>query len=106
MSGANLCLLEYLQILKAKGVENYLIIPYKVGVLATKAAELIIPFTCMKYHSWSEPLNAAPIEKSYKIRRWIRNFIAINKIGTLLKKIDPDFVATNTIVTPVAAIAA
>ncbi len=106
LSGANRCLLEYLQILKHRGIQNYVIIPYGNGELDLKAGELSIPVKKIKFYSWTKSLYAPPPNISTQFRRWFRNYIAVKKISAFIKKTGPDYVVTNTISTPVAAIAA
>ena len=106
LSGANRCLLEYLSILKKQGVENYLVIPYGNGELDLKAREAGIAFEKIKFYSWAKELHAPPTRMRLKFKRWLRNYIAVKKLASCIKKISPDYVVTNTIATPVGAIAA
>ncbi len=106
MSGANICLLEYLQILQQKGFQNYLICPHEGGAMATRAGELGIPVYCIKHYSWARHLYAPKEHLIARLRRSLRNVIASRQIADLIKKLQPAYVVTNTITTPVAARAA
>ena len=105
-SGANRCLLEYIEILKQKGVENFLIIPYGNGELDLKASEAGIPVEKIKFYSWAKQLQAPPATICFKLKRWVRNYIAEKRIAAFIKKTVPDYMVTNTISTPVGAVAA
>ena len=106
LSGANLCLLEYLQILRSNGIENYLIIPFGGEGLEQKALELGIPVKRIKYYSWTWQPNSPKLRWFIAFRRWLRNTMAIAEISTFIRKVLPDFVATNTITFAVGALAA
>ena len=106
LSGANICFLEYLELLESRGIKNYLVCPHGTGSLTLKARALNIPVENIKYYSWTRPVHAKPSPISSRFRRRIRNHIAVKEVSALIKKIEPDFVVTNTIVTSIAAIAA
>lgn len=104
LSGANICLLEYLDILTQKGFDHHLVVP-AMGALAAKAKKEDIPVTQILFYSWTSSLNATtPV--GFRLRRWLRNKMAVYKLTLLVKKLNPDFVATNTLVAPIAAFAA
>lgn len=105
LSGANLCLLEYATILKRRGIQIHMVVP-SVRELANAATVNNIPFTEIKFYSWTVPL--VDFKRTYfeKVKRWGRNRIAVSKIKQLIRAENPDFVVTNTIATPVAALAA
>ncbi|MEO6231201.1 MAG: glycosyltransferase [Ferruginibacter sp.] len=106
MSGANICLLEYLDILKSKGVDNYLVVPFGKGDLPAKAAMLGISVKIIKYYSWAQPMHVSGKKHIYSFRKKIRNFFAVKQIASVIKEWRPEYFATNTITTVVGAIAA
>lgn len=104
LSGANICLLEYLQIMESAGADNFLIVPSDGG-MEQKAKEKYKNVIEVKFYNWMWPVNET-IPLQNKIRRWIRNRKAVKDILILINKFDPDYVVTNTVTTPVAARAA
>jgi glycosyltransferase involved in cell wall biosynthesis len=105
ISGANICLLEFLDILNSSNTDNYLIVPWE-GSMATKAAEKVKALSSVKFYSWVWPMNSPGASLSFRTRRWLRNKKAVQDISRLIKSYNPDYVVTNTVVTPVAAMAA
>ena len=104
MSGANICLDEFLQIMHQQKVENHLIVP-RDGKMMELAKDKTAAIHQVKFYSWNWPLNSTP-PISFRLRRLVRNRKAVHDIERIIKKIKPDFVVSNTVVTPVAALAA
>jgi glycosyltransferase involved in cell wall biosynthesis len=105
ISGANICLLEFLDILNDANTTNYLVIPW-AGSMASKAEQKVKKLSAVKFYSWVWPLQSPPASLTFRTRRWLRNRKAVNDIARLIHDYNPDFVVTNTVVTPVAALAA
>ncbi|CAN5385412.1 glycosyltransferase [soil metagenome] len=106
MSGANMCLLEYLSVLKDRGIQNYLVIPFGTGNLHEKATQLNIPVKRIKFYSWAHPVQRPKEKYIGRIRKKIRNYFAVKQMSSLIKDWQPDYVATNTITMVVGALAA
>ncbi|WP_018610987.1 glycosyltransferase family 4 protein [Segetibacter koreensis] len=107
MSGANICLLEYLEILKEQGMESHLIVPFSNKMeLARAASKKNIVTSHIKFYPWTSP--SVNFKHPFKLRakQWVRNRLAIKEIMKLVEQTNPDFIVTNTIASPVAAIAA
>lgn len=104
LSGANLCLLEYIQLLSKNDFEIYLITP-RLGELTEAAAQYVVRSYEIYYYGWT-------IVRGIKIgfiswfKQFMRNQFAQWQIGKILRKISPNFVATNTITIDVGALAA
>jgi glycosyltransferase involved in cell wall biosynthesis len=104
LSGANICLLEYLEIMADTGADNFIIVPSSGG-MEQKTREKFSHVEEVKFYNWMWAMNeTVPIKN--KIRRWIRNRKAVKEITALINKYNPDYVVTNTVTTPVAARAA
>lgn len=104
LSGANLSLLEYLQLLSENDFEIYLVTP-RLGEFTNMAAPFVSHSYEIYFYSWCiNPFVKIGLVSS--LRKIIRNRIAQKQIGKLLKKIKPDYVATNTITIDIGAIAA
>ncbi len=105
MSGANSCLIEYMQILQEEGHRQWLVTPSR-GALSERVAEMNIPVSCIPFYSWTSVPGSPPLTMGDRLRRWLRNKIAQKKMADLIRDTSPDFVLTNTITTPVGAYAA
>ena len=104
MSGANICLDEFLEIMHGEKVENHLIIP-RDGKMKESALNKTSAIHFVKFYSWNWPINSTP-PISLRIKRLLRNRKAVYDIEKLIRLIKPDYVVSNTVVTPVAALAA
>lgn len=105
LSGANICMLEYISILQQEGFVQELIIPQDAA-LAKSALSKNIAVHIIPFYSWASPLHPSPVSFLVRLRKWLRNKKAIIQAISLIKKISPDYVTTNTISTPVGAWAA
>jgi glycosyltransferase involved in cell wall biosynthesis len=104
MSGANICLAEFLEITNKNNIENHLLLPREGAMLETTRSK-VKTFNFVKFYSWNWAIGSKP-PLSFRIRRFIRNRKAVRDIERIINDVKPDFVVTNTIVAPVAAIAA
>lgn len=103
-SGANLCLLEYISILKELGYAQILILPHK-GNMEGLSAEIGVKTVIIPFYDWIRPVNKSFLSKKI-MRRILRNFYALIVFCNLFIKTKPDFVCSNTIVNGLGAIAA
>jgi glycosyltransferase involved in cell wall biosynthesis len=104
LSGANICLLEYLDILQAAGYEQQVVVPAN-GEMVQKFIERNISVKTIPYYGWAVPAGSHD-STLIRLRKSLRNKLAIQQIASLAKKSDADFIVTNTIVVPVGAFAA
>jgi glycosyltransferase involved in cell wall biosynthesis len=105
ISGANICLLEYMRILQDKGYAQHLIVP-SAGDLAKETEALGIPATCIPFYSWTSAPGEKPPGPQTRFRRGWRNRIARQAIQKLIESFGADFVLTNSITIPIGAYAA
>ncbi|MBI1781724.1 MAG: glycosyltransferase [Sphingobacteriales bacterium] len=105
ISGANNCLFEYIEILEQKGINNIVIVPMP-GAMENLFQSKDISVYQVKFYPWSSTIIPKNFPYIFYLRRWVRNWYAVAQIKKIIKEINPDYVATNTIVTPVAAKAA
>lgn len=103
ISGANLCLLEYIEYLNDLGHSQLLIVPHK-GNLILRASEIGVQGKIIHYYLWVVKDNLQ-IFNSYLLKRFVRNFTAILQLIVLIIKFKPDYVCTNTATFQVGAIA-
>ncbi len=104
MSGANICLDEFMQIMHDEKAENHLVIP-RAGKMKEQAANKVKAIHEVKFYSWNWPIGEdTPL--SLRFKRLVRNRKAVHDIEKIIKAVKPDFVVSNTVVTPVAAVAA
>lgn len=107
ISGANICLLEYLEILGKHKIKSHLIVPFSQNMELKKAAEKkSIEVSLIKFYPWTSPSVNSRHSFINRVKRWYRNQLAVKEITKLIGKVEPDFVATNTITASVAALAA
>ncbi|MBS1917777.1 MAG: glycosyltransferase family 4 protein [Bacteroidetes bacterium] len=104
LSGSNICLLEYIDILSSLGYQQEVIVP-SFGEFVSQLHDRKIHVAKIPYYGWATSLTTQE-RRMTKIRKWARNKIAVRNISAIIKKMQPDYVATNTIVVPVGAIAA
>jgi glycosyltransferase involved in cell wall biosynthesis len=104
VSGANLCLLEYLEILKNKGFEQHVIVPAS-GSMIRGLQKINIPFSVIQSYHWtSVPGDKVPV--ILKLRKVVRRRISHAQTQKLIRAFKPDVIVTNTIANPTAAYAA
>lgn len=105
LTGANICLLEHISILKGQGFKNELVIPWE-GTLVSRAKDVVEKIHVVPFYPWSSPLGESKPNLKTRTRKWIRNRMAIANFARLIRQVKPNFVATNTITTNIAAVAA
>lgn len=104
LSGANICLLEYLEILQSKGFEQHVIVPGD-GVMAKEIKEKKMAVSVIPSYPWMKtPFVTEKV--STKLRKVVRKKIAVAATEKVIETFNPDYVATNTIANPIAAYAA
>lgn len=94
ISGANLCLKEFMIVAKDKGLDQCLIIPHK-GSMEQVAAELKIPVKIIPYYFWTRPANGYFFDKLL-FRRLIRNTVAVFQLMLLTRRGGHNLFFTNT----------
>jgi glycosyltransferase involved in cell wall biosynthesis len=104
LSGANICLVEYMLTLKEVGFNQQLIVPSD-GQLAKRTRSLGISVTIVPFYSWTSSANVR-IRATARVKKYVRNAFAIATIKKIIQRTKPDFVATNTVTIPVGAFAA
>lgn len=104
ISGANLCMIEYIKFLNEIGHNQLVIVPHK-GLLQENILKLGISVRIIHYRSWTCNNNETVLNW-FNVKRIIRNSIAIYQLIRLYISYTPDFVCTNTVATSVGAIAA
>jgi glycosyltransferase involved in cell wall biosynthesis len=102
-SGANLCLLEFVEILSKVGYNQLVIIPHK-GNMQIELNKLGVASKVIHYYSWARPVNK-PLSIKLLLRRNARNLFACLCFLKLYKEFKPNVVFTNTSVINVGAIA-
>lgn len=102
LSGANIALLEYIDVLKDK-YDFHCILPHK-GNMAKAFKERHIEFTVIHQYGWAVPFLNAKVKKKLSI--FIRSSIAIIKTCVLIVRLRPHFIFTNTQIPFTASIAA
>lgn len=104
LSGANICLLEYFDILIENKFFLHVIVPAD-GNMLSELRKRKITFYIIPSYSWSAKVGHFD-SLIVKLRKAVRNFWAKHQSIKLIKTIDPKFTATNSIVNPVLAFAA
>lgn len=104
ISGANICLLEYLEILLDKGFEQHVIVPGE-GLMMAEIKRKNIPVSIIPSYSWMKTPSTKD-KLSTKVRKVVRKKISITATEKLIESFQPDYVATNTIANSIAAYAA
>lgn len=100
VSGANLCLKEFMMVAAAEGYEQLLIIPH-VGSMELIAKQLNIPTKIIHYYGWVKPLNG--FGDKLIIRKFLRNIISILQITFLIIRYKPTVIFSNTSVISIGA---
>jgi len=113
--GAPRSLLNLIDGLSSKGIECYVIVPYK-GPLVQEIQKRNIEFTVIPYAIWVHKKSSIDLLTRLKIfikhfpgpkiSRAFKNILAIPKIKAQIQSWNADIVYTNSSVTPVGAIAA
>lgn len=104
MSGANAALAEHMELLYGVGYELYLIVP-RLGELSDKLKGFTKEVFEVYYYGWAINPNQK-ISFKKQIKYFLRKKFAILQIRKVLKRINPDYCATNTITIDVGALAA
>jgi glycosyltransferase involved in cell wall biosynthesis len=101
VSGANIALIEYVKAYK----ENYtfhIILPHS-GSMCKALNELSVSYSIIPQYGWAGTQSLPLIQK---LRFYLRSYLAVEQTKKLIKRLDPAFVFTNTLVPFVAAKAA
>lgn len=104
LSGANICLLEYIQILYRHGFQLYLISP-RFGDLTEAATPYLVRSYEIYYYGWTVRKNSRPSWIN-RLRVLLRNQIARKQIGKIIRSVRPDYICTNTITVNIGALVA
>ncbi|MBW7840184.1 MAG: hypothetical protein H3C36_11225 [Chitinophagaceae bacterium] len=104
LSGANAALADFMGLLFGKGYELYLITP-RLGELTQRVAPYTKEVFEIYYYGWTVGPNRQNLKKN-QLRHRLRNLYAVHQIGSVIKKIQPDYCVTNTITIDVGALAA
>lgn len=103
ISGANICLLEYIEVLKINSFIQKVILPAN-GSMVNEIEKRGIPVIIIPSYSWAKSINKKQ-SFFFKMKRFVRTKMAVNITGKLIKSFDPDFTATSSIANPTAAFA-
>lgn len=101
LGGAELCLREAAIGLLRRGVSLWAILPAQ-GQLAEILAALGVRVFTLSYAWWG----GDSLLPHHPMKNFVRNVVAVRKLSTLLRAIEPDVVVTNTLAVPVGAFAA
>ena len=104
ISGANLCLKEFMQIASELNYEQLLILPHE-GNMETLAEELNVQSKIIHYYPWTRQLHDSFFNWSF-VRRFLRNFIGTLQLAKIIYTHKIDLVFTNTSVINIGAFAA
>ncbi len=104
LGGANKCLAEQIKILKDAGYDISVIVIRKDS-FANAVAKDVTAIHEVYFYPWVIDLGQT-LKVSYRLKRLLRNSLAVLQIIKLIIKTRPDYVATNTTTIPVAAVAA
>ncbi len=103
-SGANLCLLEFVEVLEKLGYDQKVVLPHS-GNMEVELTNMGVESKIIHFYSWVRPTDKR-LSLRMLLRRNARNLIAIMNFIWLFLKNKPDIVFTNTSVMNIAAIAA
>ncbi len=103
LSGANLCVLEYMQLLSHTGSNQILVLPH-IGNMQQKASEMGVKTVIIPFYGWGRRLNENFLNKGI-LKRLLRNSLAFFQFSILFLKSKPSIVCTNTITHAVGALA-
>lgn len=102
LSGANIVLLEHLKYLKAKGVHCLIIFP-GLGQAVKALLDLNFDVEIISFRWWVN--SHYNWKKLYPVRDVFRILLGAWDLVKVLKRFNPDIVVSNTLTTPVGAIA-
>lgn len=103
LSGANIVLIENLKFLKKKGVDCKVLFP-RLGPAVTLLQSLQIDIEIVSIRWWV--FHHYNWKKLYPIRHFVRIFLCSWDISKILRKYKPDIFLSNTLTSPVGALAA
>ncbi len=104
LGGANKCLAEQIKILKDAGYDVSVIV-IRNDSFARAVANDVTAIHEVYFYPWVIDLGEK-LKISFRIKRLLRNALAVVQIFKIIIKTRPDYVATNTTTIPVAAVAA
>ena len=102
MAGAERCLLEGVKGLSSEDVSVHVVVP-SFGRLVPALSSLQVPVSVIRYEWWMSPRGWKSFY--YRARHFGLNLTSWLKILRYLQKLGPDLVITNTITTPIWALA-
>ncbi len=102
-SGANLCLLEFVEVLAKLGYDQKVVLPHS-GNMEVELTNMGVESKIIHFYSWVRPTDKR-LSLRMLFRRNARNLIAVLNFIWLFLKNKPDIVFTNTSVINIAAIA-
>ena len=102
LAGAERSLLEGVKGLSSRDVSVHVMVPF-VGPLVPELSSLSVSVSVMRYEWWMSPRGWKSFY--YRIRHCGLNSLSWLGILRYLRKLDPDLVVTNTLTTPIWAIA-
>jgi glycosyltransferase involved in cell wall biosynthesis len=103
IGGAELCLAEAVQALKAHGVESTVLLPWS-GQLEEHLGGLEIPVEVQLYRWWVG--RDADRAMDLRVRRALRNLTTLPALIRRLRELRPDVIVSNTLTIPSGAVAA
>jgi glycosyltransferase involved in cell wall biosynthesis len=103
-SGANLCLLEFVEVLSKFGYNQIVVLPH-IGNMEDELNKLGVSSKIIHYYTWARPSNQSLSIESI-LKRNGRNLIAFFQFVKLFIVFNPHLVFTNTSVINIGAIAA
>ena len=103
-SGANLCLLEFVEVVAKLGYDQLVVLPH-TGNMEGELTDLGVRSKIIHYYAWVRPIDKR-LSLGILLKRNARNLIAVINLILLFLRNKPDIVFTNTSVINIAAIAA
>ncbi len=103
-SGANLCLLEFVEVLAKLGYDQLVVLPH-TGNMEVELNNFGVQTKIIHFYAWVRPIGKR-LSLLMLLKRNARNFLAILNLIWLFLRNKPDIVFTNTTVINIAAIAA
>jgi glycosyltransferase involved in cell wall biosynthesis len=102
-SGANLCLIEFVDVLSKLGYNQLVVLPH-TGNMEYELSKLGVSSKVIHYYPWVRPVDRG-LSIKMLIKRNARNLVAVLSFIKLFHEFKPDIVFTNTSVINVGAIA-
>jgi glycosyltransferase involved in cell wall biosynthesis len=102
LEGAELCLLEGVKGMLARGYHVHVVLPWRKG-LEARLERLPVPVHTVPYTWWMGA--GARRSLRYRIRRLGRNLLAWRALVDLIRRTQPDLVVSNTVTIPLGAVA-